>query len=294
MGPGRSADQTATCQDSVQDLVGRSIRLINKVVKLVRYAVAGWLPGGSRFCVMCSHRVWRYMPYRSGSRGRPALSAVLQVVGSDPDNFECPRCGCHDRERHLYMYMETYGILRGLAGMRILHFAPERMLSRKLVAANPREYTRCDLFPKDPDTRKVNVEDMPFPDGSFDLVIANHILEHVDNVERALAEIRRVLVREGRAILQTPFSPVLQATWCDPGITSPEARLQAYGQEDHVRLFGRDIFDRFESCGLVSHVAGHAEILPDIDAKRYGVNVREPFFLFQKNESPDVGNSVTQ
>lgn len=220
------------------------------------------------------------MPYGSGSRGRPGLATALQVVGSDPDNYECPRCGSSDRERHLLMYMEVTGILEKVSAWRVLHFAPERNLSRKLRAINPREYIQCDLFPKDPDTLKVDMEDMPFPDKSFDLVIANHILEHVNDSGRALQEIQRVLGVGGRAILQTPFSPVLHQTWCDPGIDSPDARLQAYGQEDHVRLFGRDVFDRFVSCGLVSHMTGHEDVLPDMNSRRYGVNEKEPFFLF--------------
>lgn len=254
--------------------------MIGKVAKLARYAISGWVPGGRRYCIICSYPVWRFMPYRSGSRGRPGLMTALRIVGSDPDNYECPRCGSHDRERHLFMYMDACGVLDKVRGWRILHFAPEKNLSRILQARPPREYIRCDLFPKDSKTLKVDIEDIPFPNESFDLVIANHILEHVDDVERALREIRRVLVSGGRAILQTPFSPMLHETWCDPGITSPEARLQAYGQEDHVRLFGRDIFDRIESCGLVSHAAAHDEALPDMDPRRYGVNREEPFFLF--------------
>lgn len=72
---------------------------------------------------------------------------------------------------------------------------------------------------------------MPFADGSFDVVLANHVLEHVDDDRQAVAEIHRVLARGGRAILQTPYSRVLQQTWSDPGIVSEGARLQAYGQK---------------------------------------------------------------
>jgi hypothetical protein len=76
-------------------------------LKLMRYALAGWLPGGSRACAMCGHKVWRYMPYRRGSRGAPPLMRALDGVGSDVDHFECPRCGAHDRERHLLLYMRA-------------------------------------------------------------------------------------------------------------------------------------------------------------------------------------------
>jgi SAM-dependent methyltransferase len=131
---------------------------------------------------------------------------------------------------------------------------------------------------------------MPFADASFDLVIANHVLEHVDDDRRALAEIVRVLAPEGRAILQTPYSPVLARTWEDANIRDECARLQAFGQEDHVRLYGSDIFARFESAGLVSRVRTHTELLAQHDAYYNGVNAREPFFLFQRGpaiEHPD-------
>lgn len=68
--------------------------------------------------------------------------------------------------------------------------------------------------------------DMPFSEETFDMVIANHVLEHVNDADKALAEIRRVLKRDGHAILQTPYSSKLHKTWSDPGIDTPEARLQ--------------------------------------------------------------------
>jgi SAM-dependent methyltransferase len=133
-----------------------------------------------------------------------------------------------------------------------------------------------------PGVVKADMEAMPFADAAFDLVIANHVLEHVDDERKALGEVARVLAPGGFAILQTPYSARLHATWRDPGIDTPEARLQAYGQEDHVRLFGRDIFERIASAGFESHVRRHAELLGDVDPGVAGVNAAEPFFLFRK------------
>jgi hypothetical protein len=244
--------------------------------------MAGWLPGGRRACVLCGHKVWRYMPYRNGSRGVPALMRAMEMVGSDPDHFECPRCGAHDRERHLFLYMRASGLFDRMRGMRILHFAPERRLSPRITAAEPAQYIRCDLYPTAPDVVKVDMEVIQFADAAFDLVIANHVLEHVDDERKALGEVVRVLSPGGFAILQTPYSAKLKTTWQDPGIDDPQARLQAFGQEDHVRLFGRDIFDRFAGSGLESHVRQHAELLGDVDPDIAGVNPAEPFFLFRK------------
>lgn len=251
-------------------------------LKLVRYAFAGWVPGGNRACAMCGRRVWRYMPYRDGSPGVPPLMRALDGVGSDVDHFECPRCGAHDRERHLLLYMRAAGLFERIQGARVLHFAPERRLWPKIAAANPAEYVRCDLFPATPDVAKVDIEAMPFAEGAFDLVIANHVLEHVDDDARAMGEVARVLAPGGYAILQTPYSRKLHATWRDPGIDTPQARLQAYGQEDHARLYGRDIFGRIVAAGFESRVRSHADLLGDVDPVLAGVNADEPFFLFRK------------
>ena len=180
------------------------------------------------------------------------------------------------------MYMRATGILVGLRDKRVLHFAPERHLSRFIVETGPAKYIRCDLYPRSPDIECVNMLDIPYDDGSFDLVIANHVLEHVTDDLRALSEIRRVLSLGGQAILQTPYSSQLLHTWSDAGIDTDEARLQAYGQEDHVRLYGRDIFERLASTGLVPDTGTHDQLLPSYDPQRLGVNVQEPFMLFQR------------
>lgn len=205
---------------------------------------------------------------------------VLHMIGSNPDRFECPRCGAHDRERHLLMYMRATGTFEQLRGRAVLHFAPEKRLSRFIANADPSRYVRADLFPNAPDIERVDMLAMQFDDEAFDCVIANHVLEHVSSVASALAEIRRVLKPGGVAILQTPYSAKLYHTWEDDGIDNPATRLQAYGQEDHVRLFGRDIFEQIAAAGFENRVRSHPELLADVDARETGVNEEEPFFLF--------------
>jgi len=251
---------------------------------LTQVVLAGWMPFGQRHCALCGHDVWRFMPYRGGSKASPALMRVLDAVGSDADNFGCPRCSAHDRERHLLMYLEAAGLLAQMRGKTIVHFAPERRLSRRIAETDPARYVRCDLYPASPDIERIDLLSMGLESGSVDLLIANHVLEHVADDGRALAEIRRVLRVGGYAILQTPYARKLHNTWEDPGIADAAARFQAYGQADHVRLYGRDIFDRFTAAGFESCVRQHADLLPDIDAHKFGVNRAEPFFLFRRAE----------
>lgn len=249
--------------------------------KLINLPAAYGLPR-RHYCVMCEQKVRRFVPFRGGKP--PALMRALDIVGSDVKNFECPRCGAHDRERHLLMYLEKSGLLADMHGKSVLHFAPELRLARRIVDVEPARYVPCDLYPNSPNVLRVDMLQMQFDAQSFDLVIASHVLEHVGDDLRALNEIHRVLKPGGYAILQTPYSARLHHTWQDPGIDTDEARLQAYGQADHVRLFGRDIFDRIAGVGFDSRVQQHSTLLNDVDPIQAGINVAEPFFLFCKAE----------
>lgn len=237
----------------------------------------------ARVCVLCGRNCYRFLPYRGqGHASLPSMIAAIGIVGSNLDQFECPWCGCHDRERHVFMYLVSAGILADLTGKAVVHFAPEPHLLKCILKAAPASYTPCDLLPSAAGIQRVDMLSMPFTDASVDLLIANHVLEHVSSYQLALAEVLRVLKPGGSAIIQTPFSGGLERTWEDPGIVSDIARLQAYGQEDHARLFGRDIFREFASSGLVPLVKTHRESLPEFSGSRFGVNEDEPFFLYTK------------
>lgn len=257
--------------------------MIGQAVHAARRAIAIVPWGATRYCVICRSRVRAFLPYRGGWAQQPPLMQALRIVGSDLDNFSCPVCGAHDRERHLLLYFEALGLPEKFRGARILHFAPEKHLSAILRSYDPLEHVRADLMPGSADIQRIDIAAMPFETGTFDVVIANHVLEHVEDAGRALAEVRRVLKTNGLAILQTPYSARLQSTWQDDSIDDAASRLQAYGQEDHLRLFGRDIVDRIVAAGFDSRVASHASVLADKDARRYGVNADEPLFLFEKN-----------
>jgi SAM-dependent methyltransferase len=254
--------------------------MVGVLTHKVRKLMARIPLGSKRECLFCSRQVGRFLPYRGGWRAAPPLMRALQVVGSDLDHYLCPACGCNDRERHLLAYLRESGLLDKMRGKSILHFAPEPRLAPVIEQAGPARLVRGDLFPAAPGIEKIDMLAISYPDESFDFVLANHVLEHVADEARALSELRRVLKPGGFAILQTPFSNVLEHTICDPGVRTTEARLQLYGQEDHVRLYGRDIFDRFAAAGFASRVMGHDEALPGIDPGRFGVNRNEPFFLF--------------
>src|SRR5215213_3231976 len=59
-------------------------------------------------------------------------------------------------------------------------------------------------------------EALPFPDATFDLVMMDNVLEHVEDREKSLAEVKRVLKPRGLLYLVTPKPFALHSLWSDP------------------------------------------------------------------------------
>ncbi len=197
-------------------------RAVARIDQLARYG------GTSRRCPNCGARLRSYEPCsRFGLR--------------------CPRCGARDRHRLLAIYLSDVSeIARG--GPRILHFAPEGAIQRVLDALAPRSYVSVDLEPGRAQVQ-ADIVDLPFDDASFDLLLCSHVLEHVPDDRRALAEIARVLAPGGEALIQTPVDPRLEVTIEDPAL-GPDERRHAFGQDDHVRVYGSNLRDRIAEAGL--------------------------------------------
>ncbi|MGF6752780.1 methyltransferase domain-containing protein [Paraburkholderia sp. GAS42] len=237
------------------------------------------------FCAICEQPVEAWLAHPNVNM-RMEFMEHTETVGSILDKHNCPHCYCNDRDRHLWLYIAYSGILENAATMRILHIAPEARVEPRIRRLQPREYIAGDLFPHSPDHRKINVEALDFPDGYFDLIICNHVLEHVDNPDVALAEFSRCLAPGGHLVAQTPYSPILKRTFELNKPASVPFKTWYFGQDDHVRLFGADIVDYFRAAGLNGDLYPHATVLGNIDADAAGCNVREPFFLFARGEAP--------
>lgn len=202
-----------------------------------------------------------------------------QVVGAGLRRAACYRCGSSDRERLVFAYLDSRLAIRSDAGsMRVLHIAPEPLLSERLRQAQFCEYVCGDLFADGyiypSHVQNMNVLAMPFSDDHFDLIICNHVLEHVPDDRAAMRSIYRVLKPGGRAILQVPISLNSRTTFENPSITDPREREQLFGQFDHVRIYGQDYGQRLEDCGFKVVVENISASCP-----RLGVDPRESIFV---------------
>jgi ubiquinone/menaquinone biosynthesis C-methylase UbiE len=129
---------------------------------------------------------------------------------------------------------------------------------------------------------KMDITQIEYPSESFDAIICSHVLEHVQDDRRAMSELYRVLKPGGWAVLQVPLSLSLEKTVEDPSVTSPEERHYRYGQEDHVRIYGRDYTERLEQAGFQVEKFSFAEEFGEGAAQRYGVIRDEKLFIGHK------------
>lgn len=161
----------------------------------------------------------------------------------------CPFCKSLERHRVYAMYFKLSSDLLSRQGLKILHFAPELGLSKML--SNPdlqHDYYPVDFNPnyKGYIRMVVDITNIPFPDDFFDVVIANHVIEHIPDEKQALSEVERVLKRDGFAFINTPVFN-RETTLEDSAYNTPELREKYYGQYDHVRKYGKDYIDRLKS-----------------------------------------------
>jgi SAM-dependent methyltransferase len=195
-------------------------------------AISPLFSGRAVACPCCDARLRRFVRYR--------ISGSLQAL--------CPVCGSLERHRLLLLYLRQRTNLFTTPS-RLLHFAPEPCLRRHFRSAPGIDYVGADLESPLADLR-VDITAIPFEDASFDAVICSHVLEHVPDDRTAMRELERVLKPGGWAILQVPLDQEQEVTLEDPDVKEPAERLRLYGQEDHVRLYGRDYAARLVDAGF--------------------------------------------
>jgi SAM-dependent methyltransferase len=190
--------------------------------------------GSNVTCPVCGNSYKKFLPY---GRINPRPNAL------------CPSCLSLERHRLIWLYLKEKSNFFS-SKLKVLHIAPEACFIKRFEKQHGENYITADI--ESPLAKvKMDIHKIPFEANTFDVVLCNHVLEHVDDDLQAMREIHRVLKPGGFSILQVPFfHPIPETTFEDPSITDPREREKIFGQDDHVRKFGRDYSRRLERAGL--------------------------------------------
>lgn len=230
-------------------------------------------------CPICGYHSRDLMPI---GNDLPVIKEK-HIIGAGLRNGGCYKCGALDRFKLIYTFLKYELNIFKDNDKRILHFAPETIIAQKFIEANFTNYIQADFFAEgqhceyNDKVMHMDVQDIPYADNTFDLILCNHVLEHVPNDQKALQEIYRVLKKDGLAIIQVPISKTEMKTLENPNITSEKERERLFGQKDHVRLYGQDYIYRLEIAGFNVQCINLFPMYP-----KFGINPEEKLFICAK------------
>jgi len=177
------------------------------------------------------------------------------MTGPGRRERRCPNCGSRERDRIIGLHMRRAGV--SVTGKDVLHFAPEAAFYR--MWRGTKGYVAADLMPTRTSERRLDITAIDFPDASFDMIICNHVLEHVPADAQAMSELQRVLKPGGIAVISVPVAMDRPVTWTPPE-NMPKAEVERICGPGHVRLYGMDFEDRLRQAGFsVERIAFTAE-----------------------------------
>jgi SAM-dependent methyltransferase len=178
----------------------------------------------------------------------PVLTDKNVISGGYRLNAQCPVCYSIDRERLLYLYLLKKTDFFSKKA-KVLHVAPESRLSRIIKAHSNIDYLTADISASNVMV-KMDITEISYPAETFDVIICNHVLEHIVDDAKAMSELYRVLKPGGWGILQVPISLSLETTYENFSVIDPSEREAIFGQSDHVRIYGMDYVDRLKNSGF--------------------------------------------
>jgi len=200
------------------------------------------------YCPICENYSERFLP-KNGREG---------VV--------CPYCGSFERHRHQWLVYKIERLDLQIWGKKILHCSPSTCLKDKLSRVC--EYYSIDKF-------KINVGIradlcyLPFRDKFFDFIWCSHVLEHIEDVTKALKEIKRVLKSNSIVLLDVPIYGKTTQKFTEP---------KEFGHYWAPGL--NDWFDFYTNAGF--EIKKYSVNL--FNKTKYGLNNRGPVVLAKLKE----------
>lgn len=208
------------------------------------------LNGQGFVCNNCGQSYSRFVPAYPLEPNREAIKKHQIIIGFG-ENTYCPNCMCGARERLVLAILQNDIEIKG---KKILHLSPEKSIYDYI---SPRaKVITGDIEPgfykkTDPNIITLDATSFTFENDTFDIVIGNHMLEHIPEDFKAMKEFYRILKRGGTAILQVPYSVNIAKTLEEPFINDRKRQSKLFGQNDHVRIFKlTEYMERLRNAGF--------------------------------------------
>ena len=209
--------------------------LLIKASYWVRPVIAWWLKGDKFTDPIDGKSFRKFLPYGYGVQRENALSPSTLSL---------------ERHRLLWLYLQNEtDFFSSDKKLKVLHIAPEQCFLDIFRKQKNLDYITSDLESPIADV-KADICDLPFKDNEFDVVFCNHVLEHIPNDTKAMQELYRVMNNGGFGIFQVPQDLSRETTFEDDSITDRKERAEIFGQYDHVRVYGRDYFNKLRTIGF--------------------------------------------
>ena len=200
--------------------------------------------------------------------------------GKQRNNVLSPSTLSLERHRLLWLYLKNETDFFS-AEKKVLHFAPEQAFYKRFRKMSNLDYVTTDLNSPLADV-KADICNLPFKDNEFDIILCNHVLEHIPDDTKAMEELYRILKPGGFGVFQIPQDLNRETTFEDDSITDKKERAKIFGQYDHVRIYGRDYFDKLRSVGFKVEEVDYTARLSEDDIIKYCLAKGEIIPVVQK------------
>lgn len=206
-----------------------------KVSYWVRPILAMYLKGDKFTDPIDGKSFRKFLPYGYGNQRKNALS---------PSSLSL------ERHRLMWLFLkEETDFFSTKKKLKVLHIAPEQCFLKIFKHQKNLAYITSDLESPIADV-KADICNLPFKENEFDVVFCNHVLEHIPEDTKAMKELYRVLKKGGFGIFQIPQDIHRETTFEDNTIIDKKQRTEIFGQYDHVRIYGRDYFNKLRAIGF--------------------------------------------
>jgi SAM-dependent methyltransferase len=247
--------------------------------------------GDNVFCPVCLSGFQSFAPYyawfKSKKKDRNEMDDLTCVTFNE--SARCPNCNSLERHRLLWKYLHERTDVFDKSNKRLLDFAPDEFFFDAFMNQANISYFPCDLDPKNQKYKnyqgnilKEDITQLHFSDNYFDIILCSHVLEHVVDDQLAMSELHRVMKKDGWGIMQVPVDYARKNTYEDFRVTSEEGREKAFGQKDHVRLYGKDFKERLLKAGFDVSEDRYLKSFSAEDIAKYGFDKHEIIYYCKK------------